>query len=156
MVNQIDFSYIKNKFLSIPDYGENIETIKLNIINIIYLYEKTNNYEDSIKNIEKLEVKIKADKNIDKIYGIFMILISLPIILIIIILTMYHGINYLYLDDEKYGIIFFMFFMLFLFFTGIYMLLSKDKKKNDIDLKLLSNLEDLKKIIINNIEDKQN
>lgn len=37
---------------------------------------------------------------------------------------------------------------------GIHCLLSKDKKKNDIYLKLLNDLNNLKEIIINNIENK--
>lgn len=150
MVNQIDFSYIKNTFLSIPDYDKEIETIKLNIVNIVYLYEKTNNYEDSIKNIKKIETEIKDNKKINKI-----ITTCVSIFTILSSLFMYYGINYI--DYEKYKDYYYFrmvinFGFLAAFSSGIYFLLSKDKK-NDIYLKLFNNLENLKEII-NNIEDK--
>lgn len=62
MINKFDYSYIENNFLSILDYDENVKTIKSNIINILYLYERTNNYQDLIKNIEKIEDEIKNNK----------------------------------------------------------------------------------------------
>lgn len=149
MINKFDYSYIENNFLSILDYDENVKTIKSNIINILYLYERTNNYQDLIKNIEKIEDEIKNNKKTDKIINICVGTLTMLYFLFIYIY---------YKEYEKYKNLYYKvvmnFLLLIIFLNGIYYLLLKDKKKNDIYLKLINNLNELKEIIINNIENK--
>lgn len=149
MINKFDYSYIENNFLSILDYDENVKTIKSNIINILYLYERTNNYQDLIKNIEKIEDEIKNNKKTDKIINICVGTLTM----------LYFFFIYIYYKEyEKYKNLYYKvvmnFLLLIIFLNGIYYLLLKDKKKNDIYLKLINNLNELKEIIINNIENK--
>lgn len=124
MINKFDYSYIENNFLSILDYDENVKTIKSNIINILYLYERTNNYQDLIKNIEKIEDEIKNNKKTDKIINICVGTLTMLYFLFIYIY---------YKEYEKYKNLYYKvvmnFLLLIIFFKWYILFIIKRQKE---------------------------